>query len=404
MRSVGLIIIAVIWLVDLLSMRTINLFLDNPPDYVTSLVSIIHWGILAVTMGFFLVFMISPPDMKNPSGARRVFRFTGFFILMYIPKLIFVLFNVLDELIFRTALFMKYQGDYLLIFSRAGAIAGISAFLIILYGILFGRKNLKVRRLSISSKSLPEEFDGFTIAQFSDFHLGSFSPGSSYPETVINRLNSLKADLIVFTGDLVNNVSAEAKPWVNTLAKLKAPHGKYSILGNHDYGEYVDWNSEEEYRKDHQDIQNIHGLAGFKLLNNEAVHIRKNGAAVGLLGVENWGLPPFSQAGDIKKAMQGAKDLPYHILLSHDPTHWDEQIKQKTGIGLTLSGHTHGFQFGIHTKKFKWSPVQYKYPKWIGHYKHNNQHLYVSGGAGFILFPGRAGIPPEITLITLRRE
>lgn len=403
-RKIFVVLAALVILVDLISMRAINLFLEDPSPTTTTLITTIHWGISLVFLMTLLLGAIFTPNMKSVASSRRMFAFSGAFLLFYVPKLIFVAFNVVDELIFQTARFMRYQGDYLLILSWAGLFIGILAFIFILYGIFYGKTRLKIHKISIHSKSLPASFDGLKLVHISDFHLGSIPPGSKYPEKIKEKINRLNPDLLLFTGDLINNTSEEVIPWIDTLKQMKASKAKLSVFGNHDYGEYVDWSSEEEMLADRQKLRELQKKAGFKVLDNNAYQLTKNDDSIAVLGVENWGLPPFPQHGDLKKAIKEASDAQYHILLSHDPTHWDEEVLEKTRIGLTLSGHTHGFQFGLKAGRIKWSPVQYKYPRWMGLYQKGNQYLYVSRGLGYIGFPGRIGMPPEITEITLRRS
>jgi predicted MPP superfamily phosphohydrolase len=403
-RKIFFVLATLVILVDLISMRAINLFLEAPSPMTTTLITAIHWGISLIFLITLLLGAIATPNMKSVASSRRMFAFSGAFLLFYVPKLIFVAFNVVDELIFQTARFMSYKGDYLLILSWAGLALGVLAFLLILYGIFIGKTDLKVNKISIRSKSLPTSFDGLRLVHISDLHLGSIPSRSKYPEKIKEKINDLNPDLLLFTGDLINNTSEEAIPWIDTLKQMKAKKAKLSVCGNHDYGEYVDWSSEEEMLADQKNLRELQEKAGFRVLDNESYELTSNGDSIAVIGVENWGLPPFPQHGDLEKAMKEASEAQYHILLSHDPTHWGEEVLGKTRIGLTLSGHTHGFQFGFKFGKVKWSPVQFKYPRWMGLYQEGNQYLYVSRGLGYIGFPGRIGMSPEITEITLKRS
>ncbi|MCB0397969.1 MAG: metallophosphoesterase, partial [Flavobacteriales bacterium] len=210
-------------------------------------------------------------------------------------------------------------------------------------------------------------------------------------------------DYLFFTGDLVNNFGRETDGWFDVLRQLEAKNGMMSILGNHDYGDYSQWDKPEHKEENFLEVQEANREIGFDLLMNEHRILERNGQRIAVIGVENWGKPPFHQYGDLTKAAEGLDDdIPFRILLSHDPSHWDMQVLGKISIDLTLSGHTHGAQFGVEAGSFKWSPVQYKYPRWAGLYKEGNQYLYVNRGFGFLGFPGRVGMPPEITVIELR--
>lgn len=403
-RKILLLTGTLIILVDLITMRGINLLLDSPAPELTEWVTILHWGISLIFILLIITLIIRPPEMKSPAASRRMFTFTGAFIIIYIPKFFFAGFMVLDELFYQTARFMNLADERFLFFIFPGIFLSAVSFLFILYGIFFGKTNLQTRKLKIDFKSLPAAFDGLKILHISDLHLGSLNSNSSYPEKIVSRINSLKPDLVLFTGDLVNNVAEEAAPWIETFKKIRAPKGKFAVLGNHDYGEYVNWKNEQEKQENHQKIREFHKKIGFQLLNNDGHTLSENGDSLSILGVENWGLPPFPQPGDLNEAQSKVSPSDFQILLSHDPSHWDAEVAEKTKISLTLAGHTHGFQFGVFGKNFKWSPVQYKYPRWAGLYKNGHQKLHISKGLGFIGFPGRVGMPPDVSLIELKRN
>ncbi|GAB4417356.1 MAG: hypothetical protein OHK0039_27620 [Bacteroidia bacterium] len=272
----------------------------------------------------------------------------------------------------------------------------------VLHGLTRGKYAYTVHRQTLRFPDLPAAFHGFTIAQISDIHAGSFDDAAAVQRGV-DMVNALGADLIAFTGDLVNNVASEIEPWIDTFARLRAPFGVFSITGNHDYGEYVRWDSEEARAADFRQLVAHHGRMGFRILMNEHVRIEKDGQTIDLLGVENWGEPPFPQHGDLEAALRDSTS-DFRVLLSHDPTHWDAQVRpHNQPVHLTLSGHTHGMQFGVEIAGWKWSPVKYRYPRWAGLYEEAGKYLYVNRGFGFIGFPARVGIWPEITLITLER-
>jgi hypothetical protein len=273
-----------------------------------------------------------------------------------------------------------------------------------IYGMVRGAYRYRVHRVQVPSKNLPDAFHGFKIVQVSDIHTGSFIDNSALSKA-FDIVMQQKPDLILFTGDLVNNHSDETKGFEEVYSKLRAPHGVYSVLGNHDYGDYVQWESLDAKKQNLENLKQVHANAGWKLMMNEHVALEKNGEKIALLGVENWGgNMHFPKYGRLDLAYKGAENYPFKILMSHDPSHWEKQIQPKYGdIDLTLSGHTHGFQFGIEIPGLKWSPSKYIYKEWAGLYKADNQYLYVNRGLGFLGYPGRLGIWPEITVIELQK-
>ena len=275
-------------------------------------------------------------------------------------------------------------------------------FMSLTYGMIRGRYQYKIHKQTIYYKDLPEEFDGFRICQISDIHSGSFDDRDGVLKG-LDMIKSLNADLIVFTGDLVNTFASEFDPWVADFKTLKAPYGQFSILGNHDYGEYTQWETEEAKQQNFEAVKAHHAKIDFKLLLDESVKIEKNGQSLRLLGVENCGVG-FGKRGNLEKALHQVNALDFKILLSHDPTHWENEVKMHPQhIHLTLSGHTHGMQMGIEIPGFKWSPIQYRYPKWAGQYEEAGRNLYINRGFGVLGFRGRVGIWPEITEITLKK-
>jgi len=269
------------------------------------------------------------------------------------------------------------------------------------WGMIKGKYDYRVHKVKIAFKDLPDAFHGFKITQLSDIHSGSLDDVAAV-QRGINLANAQKSDLVVFTGDLVNNVATEMDPWIEHFSQLEAPHGKFSILGNHDYGDYVQWPSEAAKAKNLEDLKDVHGKIGFRLLLNESVHLEKNGEKIALIGVENWGKRGFVKHGDLDKAIAPIEDSTFKVLLSHDPSHWEAvTVPHPKKVHLTLAGHTHGMQFGIEIPGIKWSPVKYIYPQWAGLYPKEGQYIYVNRGFGFLGFPGRVGILPEITVIEL---
>ena len=275
----------------------------------------------------------------------------------------------------------------------------------VLYGIYKGRYNYKVYKYDLSFDDLPVDFDGYQITHISDIHSGSLKNKNNV-EYAVKLINEQKSDLILFTGDIINNKSSELIKWKDLLSTMKASDGKFSVLGNHDYGDYVNWNNKQEKEDNFSDLLNFQKQMGFKLLLNENIKIKKGESNISLIGVENWGKGRFKKKGDIDKACNGLNKRDFKIVLSHDPSHWDKiLIDHKTHFHLTLSGHTHGMQFGIEIPGWvKWSPAKWAYRQWAGLYNEKNQFLNVNRGFGVLGFPGRVGIPPEISVITLKKS
>jgi hypothetical protein len=287
--------------------------------------------------------------------------------------------------------------------SKTALAAAAIPFGTMVYGIISGAHDYRVRRETIKLSNLPKAFDGLRIAQLSDIHSGSFFNKTAVKGGVEMVLQE-KPDLIFFTGDLVNNEAIEVKEYIDVFNKLKAPLGIYSITGNHDYGDYHRWNSIEAKQKNFKDLIEAHRLLGFKLLMNENHSLEQSGEKISILGIENWGGRGFTKYGKLDQAYKGTEEAAVKLLLSHDPSHWDAQVRPLyKDIDLMLSGHTHGFQFGIEIGNFKWSPSQYAYKQWAGLYKEASQYLYVNRGFGYLGYPGRIGMPPEITILELKR-
>lgn len=324
----------------------------------------------------------------------------GLTILSFMPKLLFVI--IISILYFTNYVFSEKES--LVVIPLVGLFSGILPFSIILYSIFKSLYRFKIHRVKIAFKTLPKAFDGFKIIHISDLHLGSFNFRYHILERAVKLINELNPDTIFFTGDLVNNYAWELKGWSNILKPLSAKKGKFAILGNHDYGDYSEWKSDKEKEQNLESIKYFFKKIDFTLLLNQSIIIENNNDKIALIGVEYWGNPPFKIYGNLQKAMMHIKDRPFKILLSHDPTHWNEEVIKKTNIAVTLSGHTHGMQAGIHLKNKKWSPIKYKYQHWAGLYESNNQFLYVNRGLGWLGFPGRLGMRPEITLIELKSE
>ncbi|MFO7868806.1 MAG: metallophosphoesterase [Bacteroidales bacterium] len=274
----------------------------------------------------------------------------------------------------------------------------------VLYGVVWGFSHYKVHYVDFAHPDIPTEFDGFTIAQISDTHLGTFG-SIKQVQKGLDVLQQQNPDMVVFTGDMVNNKSEEAERYISMFAHIKAPYGKFAVLGNHDYAHYAGNLTEQEQHHDVEKLRKIIGQMGFEILENEHRTIIQSADTIQLVGVENWGLKPFPQYGDLDKSMQETEKKMFTVLLSHDPSHWRHEIVEYVPpIELTLSGHTHGMQFGFEIGDTKWSPIQYRYSDWAGLFEYNNRYLYVNRGFGGIGFPARIGIRPEITVIRLQSE
>jgi predicted MPP superfamily phosphohydrolase len=336
----------------------------------------------------------------NKSSPRLINWLMALTLLSLIPKLFAAPVLLLEDI---ARLFRHFPERSVWVSELALLVAAIP-FVSLLYGMTGGRHRYKVHRVTLKFDDLPKAFDGFTITQLSDIHAGSFTSKKGV-EKGIALVNHQNSDLLLFTGDLVNNKASEMEPWIDSFSKLKARFGKYSVLGNHDYGDYMKWENKGAQYANLNCLKKVHGEIGFKLLLNEAVNIEKDGQSMALIGVENWGKGGFHKHGDLIKASEKVPDEEFKILMSHDPSHWEAKtLEHLKHIHLTLSGHTHGMQFGIELFGFKWSPVKYIYNQWAGLYKENEKYLYVNRGFGFLGFKGRIGIWPEITVITLKKS
>lgn len=321
----------------------------------------------------------------------------GLTVSSFIPKLIFIL--VISVLYFTNYIIVDRQS--LLLVPLAGLIAGFLPFFVIVYAIFRSLYRFKVYQIELNLKQLPEAFHGVRIIHISDTHLGSFNSRFHIFNRAVSIINHLEPDFIFFTGDLVNNYAYELQGWEETFSQMTARKGKFAVLGNHDYGDYSEWPSEAAKAANFKVIKEFYERIGFRLLLNDCAIVQNGNDSMAIVGVENWGTPPSPNYSDLNKAMSGTTDIPFKILLSHDPRHWPKEVTRETDITLTLSGHTHGMQAAINFRKKSWSPIQYKYEHWAGLYQEGEQYLYVNRGLGWLGFPGRLGMRPEITLITL---
>jgi predicted MPP superfamily phosphohydrolase len=374
---------------------------------------LVSYQIISALLLAFIVYSFAQFD-RSVGQTNQTMRTIGLLLLIYLPKIILTL-VLLGEDVFRIGFgsinhFVKFNDSIDFLASRRKFVSqiglGLAAipFLSLLYGETIGKYNYKVIKQRIFFPDLPDAFDGFTITQISDVHSGSFDN----PEKInyaIDLVNEQNSDMILFTGDIVNTNAKEMHPWIDTFNRIKKhEYGKYSVLGNHDYGEYVTWPSEAAKEENFQAIKNLYGQIDFKLMLNEHIFIEKGTDKIALVGVENWG-HNFKKVGDINLASANLTKEDFKILMSHDPSHWDYEVKNhEKNFQLTLSGHTHGLQFGIEIPGvIKWSPIQYIYKQWAGLYENVGRYVYVNRGFGFHAYSGRVGIMPEITVIELKK-
>ncbi|GAA4280977.1 metallophosphoesterase [Gaetbulibacter aestuarii] len=360
-------------------------------------IHILFWCFTIGLITAIMVLKITLDDISPQRKHRLVSSLYGLTMSSFIPKIIFVI--TISILYFGNVIFSEKHS--LLIIPLVGLLSGFLPFGVIAYGIFRAVYNFKIYHHKIHFKTLPKAFNNLKIIHISDIHLGSFNKRYQVLDKAVNLINHQHPDLILFTGDLVNNYAWELEGWENTFKKLKAKLGKYAVLGNHDYGDYSEWDSKEEKRNNLQKIKVFYDTIGFNLLLNTSDTLSYLNEKIAIVGVENWGNPPFKQYGHLDVAMDYVVNIPFKILLSHDPSHWDEEVIEKTDIALTLSGHTHGMQLGFTYKNKTWSPIKYKYKRWAGLYHHKEQYLYVNRGLGWIGFPGRLGMRPEISVLKL---
>lgn len=362
-----------------------------------------------LTVSYFFISLLSTGlllySFANPEVIRQARNYTLFYLVITVSFL-----NLLPKLYFSVLTIFSFIFRWLS-GKRSQSIAITGSFLIcsgfflvIIYGIFWGRYQVNVRYENLYFENLPEQLNGFKLAQLSDIHLGSFGDNTAVMEETVRLVNELNPDLLLFTGDLVNNFSEETVGFEPYLKKFSAKYGKYAIQGNHDYGDYSNWSDTASKRINLQQIQHSLTDAGFKLLLNQGIRIAVKDTAFSLIGVENWGHPPFPQYANLEIAMAGIPIHTFKILMSHDPSHWNSIVVPQTDIPLTLSGHTHGAQFGIKIAGIEFSPIWFIQKHWGGLYKSDNQLLYVNRGLGTIGFPGRIEMRPEISVLTLYRS
>lgn len=403
----------VLLVLDLYIFRAIKSISKKAPPRRIQLFGYLWWGysglliLGVVTAIFFNIFL----------SARAVILVA--FFLTFVTKFCFILFLLADD-IRRGIVWLKRKlvkkkveaqpistaepisrSEFLV---KAGMVVAAVPLASLTWGIVKGSYDYRVRRQTLYFPNLPKAFDGIRLAQISDVHSGSFYNRRAVLGG-IEMLMAEKPDFAFFTGDLVNNVATEMKDYQDIFSKMKAPLGVFSVLGNHDYGDYFYGKGDSPAkRKNLADIKKVHELMGWDLLLNENRRLKVDGEEIAVLGIENWGAGRFVRHGRLDLTMQGTEDAPVKLLLSHDPSHWRAQVLGHTNIDAMFSGHTHGMQFGVRTKEFQWSPVEYIYKEWAGLYQEQQQQLYVNVGYGFLGYPGRVGILPEITIFELKRS
>ncbi|TPG39239.1 metallophosphoesterase [Flavobacterium pectinovorum] len=374
---------------------------------------LVSYQIISLLLLIFIIYSFTQFDRSIGQTKQTMFTM-GLMLLVYVPKIVLTLIMFGEDIFRIGASLLNYfmynatrkemMPDRRKFVSQIALGLAAVPFLSLIYGIFEGKYNFKVIKQTVFFPDLPDAFDGFRITQISDVHSGSFDN----PEKInyaIDLINEQEADMILFTGDIVNTHAKEMHPWLETFKRIKDyKYGKFSVLGNHDYGEYVTWPSEKEKDENFKEIKSLYGQIGFDLLLNEHTYIQKGDDKIALIGVENWG-QNFKKAGDLNKASQNVHQDDFKVLMSHDPSHWEYEIKNHPkNFHLTLSGHTHGMQFGIEIPGyFKWSLAQYIYKQWAGLYENAGRYVYVNRGFGFHAYPGRVGIMPEITVIELKK-
>jgi predicted MPP superfamily phosphohydrolase len=356
--------------------------------------------------------MVADPYRFGPSVRNWVI--TGLFAL-YFSKLFAVVILFVDDLqrgvrwltrLFQDGRDVALPGEAIPrseFLAKTALVAATVPFGTMVFGIISGAHDYRIRRVTVKLGNLPRSFDGIRIGQVSDIHSGSFFNKTAV-RGGIDLIMKEKPDLIFFTGDLVNNEANEVRSFFDVFDKLRAPLGVFSVTGNHDYGDYYPWPSVEKKQQNFRDLVDAHRLLGYRLLMNEHEMVEVDGERIAILGIENWGAGRFAKYGRLGDAYRGTDEVPTKLLLSHDPSHWDAQVRSHfPDIDISFAGHTHGFQFGVELGNFKWSPSQYAYKQWAGLYQEGSQFLYVNRGYGYLGYPGRIGMPPELTIIELKR-
>ncbi|PLK44111.1 metallophosphoesterase [Emticicia sp. TH156] len=421
-KIAGQVIMAVVFvLIDLYVWQAVRLLMRSTSEMTQKVIGIGYWGLTIFSIaGLFVVFNYTPATAPV-RASFRTFLMAGIFIF-YISKIFSVLVLFIDDIIrllkWVVSFFQSSPPQPATVAQNLEPVAtGISRsdFLAksalalgglhmggMTWGILSGAHDYHVRKVTLNLKNLPKQFDGMRIAQLSDIHSGSFFNKTAVKGGV-EMLIKEKPDMFFFTGDLVNNIAPEVRDYIEIFSKIKAPLGTFSTLGNHDYGDYTQWVSAEKKRQNLNDLIEAHKTMGWDILLDEHREVKVDGEKLAVLGIQNWGAGGFSKYGNLEKAHAGTQEYPVKLLLSHDPSHWRGQVlPQYKDIDVAFAGHTHGMQYGVELGSFKWSPVQLRYKEWAGLYEENDQKLYVNRGFGYIGYPGRVGIYPEITIFELK--
>lgn len=361
--------------------------------------------VIALLLSIWALLIIAVLSPRRDAGAdlQPIMWMLYTFLSLFIPKLIYALFSLLS----RMSLF--WRAKHLSVLKYIGGILAIVSFVAIWWGALVTRNDIEVTRQTVKFENLPKSFDDYKIVHISDIHAGTWGIDTAFLSNMVDTVNALNPDLILFTGDIVNRNTKEIYPFVNALSRLKAKQGVYSVLGNHDYGDYMDWSSAIEKERNNRELIDVQNKMGWRMLNNEHCWVRKDNDSIAIIGVENWGEPPFSVYGDLRKAYSNLNDENFKVLLTHNPEHWKREVSEISNIDLSLSGHTHGMQFVLQFGDWRWSPAVWKYKEWGGLYTKENPEgkelkLYVNIGLGEVALPFRLGATPEVTLITLKKE
>ncbi len=395
-------------MLDLYVYQAVKIVFEGASQTWWKVINSVFWGFTALSL--IGLYYYNFGDEYFFGRYSRSFLIAGIFIA-YFPKLFAVLFLFLDDGIrfgkWMVSLFNSTQpagengitrSEFL---SKAALLSAAIPMATLSFGIISGAYDYRVRRKTIVIPNLPKSFDGIRIGQLSDIHSGSFYNKTAVQGGVDLLINE-QPDLFLFTGDLVNNEATEFKEYFDVFNRIEAPLGSYSVLGNHDYGDYKRWNTIQDKKANFDLLKTAHQELGWDLLLNENRKITVDGDEIAIIGVENWGTGRFSKHGDLAQAAKGI-NAPVKLLMSHDPSHWDAQILPGyEDIDVTFAGHTHGMQMGVEIGNFRWSPAQFIYKQWADLYSKNNQHIYVNRGFGFIGYPGRIGILPEVTIIELK--
>lgn len=416
-------IVVFIVLVDFYLWQAVKLLIKSSSVTTQRIITWVFWGINILSLTIIASFFLFPPSTLHPQVRNMI---AASIFIIYASKLFSILILFIEDItrFFRWifSFFQRTDNQGVttnqpslepvqdahkisrseFIAKSALAVGGLHLGAMS-WGIISGAHDYRIRRVSLKLKNLPKQFDGMKIAQLSDIHSGSFFNKTAVKGGV-EMLLAEKPDVVFFTGDLVNNEAKEMKDYINIFDKVKAPLGVYSTLGNHDYGDYVKWNSQQAKVENLKNLMKSHEIMGWNLLMDEHRELKVDGESIAILGIQNWGAGNFAKYGNLDKALKNTDDYSTKLLLSHDPSHWRSQVLGKTNIDVAFAGHTHGMQYGVEIGGIKWSPVQFRYKEWAGLYQEAEQQLYVNRGFGYIGYPGRLGILPEITIFELKKS